>query len=228
MKAHLRGRQTVEGQEERVQRARHRMVERQLERRGIRDEAVLAAMREIPRERFLPPELRSVAYRDRALPIGNGQTISQPYIVARMAALLELHGDEVVLEVGTGSGYGAAVLSRCCGHVVTIERRPPLARRAESVLHELGLDNVEVRIGDGTRGAPDRAPFGGVSVTAAAHGGPPPALLEQLAPGAAMVCPVEDATGEHLVRFRGGRVESVVPVRFVPLIASVEQDHESA
>ncbi len=204
------------------------MVERQLRRRGIRDERVLAAMLEVPRERFLPPELRARAYRDRALPIGEHQTISQPYIVARMTALLELRGDELVLEVGTGSGYGAAVLSRCCREVLTIERRTPLARRAASVLRELGLDNVEVRVGDGTQGGPDRAPFGGISVTAAARGAPPRALLDQLAPGAAMVCPVEDAAGEHLLRFRDGRVETLAPVRFVPLVPSVEHDHEPA
>jgi protein-L-isoaspartate(D-aspartate) O-methyltransferase len=206
--------------------ARLRMVERQLRRRGVRDPRVLDAMATVPRERFVPPELRRRAYSDRALPIGEGQTISQPYIVARMAELLELRGDERVLEVGTGSGYGAAVLSRCCREVVTIERRRALAERARELLAELGMASVEVRVGDGSRGAPDRAPFGGVSVTATAHGGPPPALLDQLAPGAALVCPVHDERGERLMRYREAREESVAAVRFVPLVPSEEEDEQ--
>src|SRR3954463_1433729 len=152
------------------------MVERQLRDRGIEDPRVLAAMGEIPREAFLPPAVRGDAYADGALPIGEGQTMSQPWIVAFMAQLLGLEGDEKVLEVGTGSGYGAAVLSRLCAHVVTIERHQPLARTAQATLAELGYKNVEVRIGDGTAGVPDRAPFDGISVTATATGGPPPAL----------------------------------------------------
>ena len=178
------------------------MVERQLRKRGIGDERVLRAMGEVPRERFVPPEFRPDAYRDGALAIGEGQTISQPWIVGCMSSLLELGGEEVVLEVGTGSGYGAAVLSRCCRKVVTIERVQPLAERARALLAELGYDNVEVRVGDGTRGAPDRAPFGGISVTATADERPPPELSEQLAPGAALVCPVRRRGEEHLMRFR--------------------------
>src|ERR671921_1373799 len=139
---------------------RERMVERQLRRRGIHDERVLAAMSEVPRELFVPEEARARAYRDGALRIGEGQTISQPWIVACMAELLELKGDERVLEVGTGSGYAAAVLSRLCREVVTIERFESLADSARAVLSELGYDNVEVRVGDGSLGAPDRAPFG--------------------------------------------------------------------
>ena len=135
-----------------------------------------------------------------------------------MASLLELDGDERVLEVGTGSGYAAAVLSRLCREVVTIERYESLAEGARSILAELGYDNVEVRAGDGTRGAPDRAPFGGISVTAAALDEAPPALREQLAPGAALVCPVERRGRELLMRFRNGGEEAVVPVRFVPLV----------
>jgi protein-L-isoaspartate(D-aspartate) O-methyltransferase len=195
------------------------MVERQLRRRGIEDECVLRAMGEVPRERFLSPDMRSEAYRDGAVAIGEGQTMSQPWIVACMTSLLELHGDERVLEVGTGSGYGAAVLSRCCAEVVTIERHEPLAERARAVLEELGYSNVEVRAGDGTQGAPDRAPFGGALVTAVAEGEPPRAIVEQLAPGAALVCPIRDGLGEHLVRFRGGEQERVVAVRFVPLVS---------
>jgi protein-L-isoaspartate(D-aspartate) O-methyltransferase len=195
------------------------MVDRQLRRRGIEDECVLSAMGEVPRERFLAPEMRSEAYRDGAVAIGEGQTMSQPWIVACMTSLLGLRGDERVLEVGTGSGYGAAVLSRCCAEVVTIERHDALAERARAVLEELGYGNVEVRTGDGTQGAADRAPFGGALVTAVAEAEPPQAIAEQLAPGAALVCPIRDALGEHLVRFRDGEQERVVAVRFVPLVS---------
>jgi protein-L-isoaspartate(D-aspartate) O-methyltransferase len=195
------------------------MVDRQLRRRGIDDERVLAAMDEVPRECFLPAEMRGRAYRDGALRIGEGQTMSQPWIVACMAQLLELEGDETVLEVGTGSGYAAAVLSRICREVVTIERFESLAEGAREVLAELGYDNVEVRVGDGAKGAPDRAPFGGISVTATALDAPPQALLDQLAPGAALVCPVDRGGRELLMRFRDGEEEGIVPVRFVPLVA---------
>jgi len=194
------------------------MVERQLRRRGIHDERVLAAMQEVPRELFLPPDQRRRAYRDGAVRIGEGQTMSQPWIVACMAQLLELEGDEKVLEVGTGSGYGAAVLSRLCREVVTIERYETLAVRAEQVLHELGYDNVVIGVGDGSRGAPEHAPFGGISVTATARDQPPPALFEQLEPGAALVCPVERGGRELLMRFREGQEEAVAGVRFVPLV----------
>jgi protein-L-isoaspartate(D-aspartate) O-methyltransferase len=194
------------------------MVERQLRRRGIHDERVLAAMGEVPRERFVPEDERRRAYRDGALRIGEGQTISQPWIVACMAQLLELEGGERVLEVGTGSGYGAAVLSRLCRDVVTVERYESLAETARAILAELGYDNVEVRVGDGSRGAPDRAPFGGISVTATATQEAPPALFEQLAPGAALVCPVARGRREHLMRFRDGAAEAVASVRFVPLV----------
>ena len=194
------------------------MVERQLRRRGIEDEAVLAAMGEVPRERFLPESARRDAYRDGAVGIAEGQTMSQPWIVARMTELLELRGGETVLEVGTGSGYAAAVLARCAARVVTIERHPSLADHARAVLAELGFENVEVRVGNGTEGAPDRAPFGGISVTATAEEGPPAALLDQLAPGAALVCPVRAAGRELLYRFRDGEAEPIVPVRFVPLM----------
>ena len=198
------------------------MVERQLRRRGIDDERVLAAMSEVPRELFVPPDLRRRAYRDGALRIGEGQTISQPWIVACISQLLELRGDETVLEVGTGSGYAAAVLSRLCARLVTIERYESLARLAAETLAQLGYDNVEVRVGDGARGAPDRAPFGGISVTATAQGAPPPALMEQLAPGAALVCPVKRGRSERLIRFRDGEEEAVAAVRFVPLVSDDE------
>jgi protein-L-isoaspartate(D-aspartate) O-methyltransferase len=150
--------------------------------------------------------------------IGEGQTMSQPWIVACMTSLLELRGDERVLEVGTGSGYAAAVISRCCAEVVTIERHAALAEPARATLTELGYENVEVRVGDGAAGAPDRAPFRGISVTAAVEDAPPRILFDQLEPGAALVCPVRRSGGEELMRFRDGREETVVPVRFVPLV----------
>ena len=194
------------------------MVERQLRRRGIHDDRVLAAMQEVPRELFLPEGQRRRAYRDGAVRIGEGQTMSQPWIVACMAQLLELDGDEKVLEVGTGSGYGAAVLSRLCREVVTIERHETLAVLAEQALHELGYDNVVIGVGDGARGAPEHAPFEGISVTATARERPPAALLEQLEPGAALVCPVDRDGRELLMRFRDGVEEAVTGVRFVPLV----------
>jgi protein-L-isoaspartate(D-aspartate) O-methyltransferase len=197
---------------------RERMVERQLRRRGITDERVLTAMQTVPRELFLPKGQRKRAYRDGAVRIDEGQTMSQPWIVACMAQLLELEGSETVLEVGTGSGYAAAVLSLLAREVVTIERFVRLADQAGSVLAELGYDNVEVRTGDGSLGAPDRAPFGGISVTAAARDEPPSALFDQLAAGAALVCPVERGHRELLVRFRDGQEEAVAAVRFVPLL----------
>ena len=203
------------------ERARSRMVERQLRRRGIDDERVLAAMGEVPRERFVPEEERSRAYDDGALRIGEGQTISQPWIVAAMASLLGLEGHERVLEIGTGSGYAAAVLSRLCREVVTVERYPALAASARSALEELAYDTVEVRVGDGARGAPDRAPFHAISVTATAENDPPEELARQLAEGGVMVCPLVRAGHERLMRFRGGEAEAIVPVRFVPLVAGV-------
>jgi protein-L-isoaspartate(D-aspartate) O-methyltransferase len=198
------------------------MVERQLRRRGIDDERVLEAMGTVPRELFLPEDQRDRAYRDGAVRIAEGQTMSQPWIVACMAQLLELEGSETVLEVGTGSGYAAAVLSRLCREVVTIERYESLATQAKQTLHELGYDNVVVEVGDGSLGAPERAPFGGISVTATARGEPPPALLEQLAPGAVLVCPVERGGREHLMRFHDGEEEAVTGVRFVPLVTGEE------
>jgi len=194
------------------------MVDRQLRRRGIDDERVLRAMGEVPRERFVPEDVCERAYRDGALPIGEGQTISQPWIVARMASLLELAGPEKVLEVGTGSGYGAGVLSRLCDHVVTVERKPLLARRARQTLAACGLRNVEVREGDGSEGVADRAPFDAIVVTAAAYGHPPRALLHQLTAAGPLVIPVSREGDEQLLRIRDGGTETIAPVRFVPLV----------
>jgi protein-L-isoaspartate(D-aspartate) O-methyltransferase len=195
------------------------MVERQLRDRGIDDECVLEAMADIPRERFLPEEVRADAYRDGAVPIGEGQTMSQPWIVACMTMLAEPAPDRRALEVGTGSGYAAAVLARCCREVVTIERHAELAERARAALAALGFDNVEVRAGDGSQGAPDRAPFDAILVTAVAEQEPPRPLREQLAPGGVLVCPVRRGRGEYLMRFRDGIEERVAPVRFVPLVS---------
>jgi protein-L-isoaspartate(D-aspartate) O-methyltransferase len=200
---------------------RRRMVERQLEQRGIEDERVLAAMGEVPREAFLPEGLRDRAYEDSALPIGAEQTISQPWIVAAICQALELEGSELVLEVGTGSGYSAAVLARLAAHVVSIERHEPLSRQAAGVLESLGIRNVEIVVGDGSLGVPGRAPFDAIAVHAAAPA-PPPALIDQLADGGRLVVPVsaKDADVLMLLRREGGRFETtnLGPCRFVPLI----------
>jgi len=194
------------------------MVERQLHGREIADERVLSAMAQVPREEFVPDEHRRHAYRDGALRIGEGQTISQPWIVAKMAELLELGGGERVLEVGTGSGYAAAVLSLLAAEVVTVERHGALAESARERLARLGHANVDVRHGDGSQGVPDRAPFDAISVTATASGEPPRALRDQASPGAPMALPLQRGGREMLVRIRGTAVEAVTPVRFVPLV----------
>jgi protein-L-isoaspartate(D-aspartate) O-methyltransferase len=201
--------------------ARERMVERQLRRRGIRDERVLAAMARVPRHLFVPENLRHLAYEDGALPIGHGQTISQPYIVATICSLLRLRGDERVLDVGTGSGYQAAVLAELATEVVTIERVPELAERAREALASAGYGRVEVRVGDGSLGVPDRAPFDAIAV-AAATPSVPPALYEQLSDGGRLVIPRGGRWGQDLVlveRTEEGAVERLsIPCRFVPLV----------
>ena len=199
------------------------MVERQLRRRGIRDQPVLAAMARVPRELFVPEPLREHAYADGALAIGYDQTISQPYVVAAMAELLGLDGDERVLDVGTGSGYGAAVLAELAREVVSIERIPELAERARTGLAAAGHSDVEVRVGDGTLGAPDRAPFHAISVAAAAPG-IPPALYEQLVDGGRLVLPRGSRHAQRLVLVvktpEGPAERASVPCRFVPLVGS--------
>lgn len=201
--------------------ARLRMVERQLRRRGIEDERVLAAMGEVPREAFLPEELRDRAYEDSALPIGQEQTISQPWIVAAICQALELEGSELVLEVGTGSGYSAAVLARLAAHVVSIERHEQLSGAAAAVLESLGIGNVEIVVGDGSLGVPERAPFDGIAVHATAPA-VPTALIDQLAEDGRLVVPVSGDEAEMLkvLRREGDRIEtrSLGPCRFVPLI----------
>jgi protein-L-isoaspartate(D-aspartate) O-methyltransferase len=201
--------------------ARHRMVERQLRQRGIEDERVLGAMEEVPREEFLPEALRDRAYEDSALPIGSEQTISQPWIVAAICQALELKGSELVLEVGTGSGYSAAVLARLAAHVVSAERLEPLSRAAGGVLGNLGIQNVELIVGDGSLGVPGRAPFDAIAVHASAPAAPP-ALVDQLADGGRLVVPVSGSDADMLMVLRrtGDRIETtnLGPCRFVPLI----------
>ncbi len=197
------------------------MVERQLRGRGISDERVLDAMARVPRELFLPEDLRHLAYEDGALPIGFGQTMSQPFIVGTICSLLGLEGDERVLDVGTGSGYQAAVLAELAAEVVTIERMPELAERARGALLEAGHERVEVRIGDGSLGVSDRAPFDAIAVAAAAPT-VPPALYAQLVEGGRLVLPRGSRWGQDLVlvvRTDEGPLERAsVPCRFVPLV----------
>jgi len=198
------------------------MVAAQLAQRGICDRRVLAVMARVPREWFLPPPLHREAYADSPLPIGSGQTISQPYIVALMTAALGPRRRDRVLEIGTGSGYQAAILAYLARQVYTIERRPDLLVEAEERFRRLGLTNIETRLGDGATGWPEAAPFNGILVTAAAPAVPPP-LLQQLSPGGRLVIPIGDLSMQELVIYertgsgvterRGGGV------RFVPLIS---------
>lgn len=201
--------------------ARRRMVDRQLRARDIKDEQVLRAMAEVPRHRFVPPEYRSSAYADGPLPIGEGQTISQPYIVAYMTQLLELTPEDRVLEIGTGSGYQAAVLGSLANEVYTVERVPELAGRARETLDELGFESVHVVQRDGSGGLPEHAPYDAIIVTAAAPETPEP-LKEQLAEGGRLVVPVGSRGGQVLERWirRGEEVrrERLAPVAFVPLL----------
>jgi len=196
--------------------ARGRMVERQLRRRGVSDERVLAAMGKVPRELFVPPSARELAYEDGALPIGYGQTISQPYIVGVICSLLSLGGSESVLDVGTGSGYQAAVLAELAAEVTTIERMPELVEKAQDALADAGYDDVDVRLG-----VPEKAPFDGIAVAAAAPT-VPEHLYGQLAEGGRLVLPKGSRWGQDLVlvvKTGEGPVERrSVPCRFVPLL----------
>ena len=199
------------------------MVERQLRRRGISDERVLRAMDAVPREHFVPEGVRRSAYNDSALPIGHGQTISQPWVVAAICQALNLRGNELVLEIGTGSGYSAAVLSELADHIVSIERVPELGEWARERLDELGIRNVEVVIGDGSRGHPERAPYDAIAVHAASPEAPH-SLLSQLAPDGRLVVPIATGSADLLTAFirENGdlRQETIGPCRFVPLIGA--------
>ena len=200
---------------------RERMVREQLESRGIRDQRLLQVMRELPRHLFIPPDMAREAYHDNPLPIGTGQTISQPYMVALMTELLALRGGEKVLEVGTGSGYQAAILGKMAREVISIEKHGNLAEEARERLRSLGIGNVEVRVGDGSPGLPDEAPFDAIIVTAGAPGIPRP-LTEQLADGGRLVIPVGSSGMQTLtlVTREGGeyRTEEKGGCVFVPLV----------
>lgn len=209
---------TQEGPERKL---RERMVREQIAGRGVKDAAVLRAMREVPRHQYVPGRLRGLAYEDQPLPIGHGQTISQPYVVAFMTEIIRPKKEHVVLEIGTGSGYQAAVLSRIVKRVYTVEIVEALAGSAAERLKELGCTNVKVRHGDGYHGWKEHAPYDAIVVTAAAEHIPPP-LLAQLKEGGSMIIPVGSQYRTQylmLVEKRGGeaRTSTLMPVRFVPL-----------
>ncbi len=204
---------------------RREMVARQIEARGIRAPEVLGALAAVPRHEFLPAARWHEAYEDHPVWIGDGQTMSQPYIVALMTELLELDGDERVLEIGTGSGYHAAVLSRVAAEVFTIEIRESLAVRAREQLTSLGYDNIEFRVGDGYRGWPETAPFDGIILTAAPREVPQP-LIDQLAVGGRLVAPVGEYFQDLIVITRGEdgvTRRKVAPVRFVPMVGEAQK-----
>lgn len=193
----------------------------QLRVQGIRDERVLAAIRNVPRDRFVPPELRHRAWDNLPLPIGGGQTISQPYVVALMSEALELRGDERVLEIGTGSGYQTAILALLCEHVWSVEIRPELLERARETLESLGIENVSLRRGDGSHGWEEEAPFDAILCAAAPREIPKP-LVAQLRHGGRLVIPVGPPDAQVLLRVRRSvdgetSVERLTPVRFVPM-----------
>ena len=205
---------------------RERMVKEQVIARGIKDERVIKAMLKVERHKFVPEGLRWLAYQDRPLPIGYGQTISQPYIVALMTELLGVKGDEKVLEIGTGSGYQAAILAEIAKEVYTIEILEPLAKEAEAKLKNLGYENIKVKCGDGFLGWPEYAPFDCIIVTCAPEEIPHP-LIEQLKEGGRMVVPVGKLWQElKLILKEDGKIKviDIVPVRFVPMLRGEKND----
>jgi len=211
------------GRSPEFEKQRSRMVERQLRRRGISDERVLGAMGAVPREHFVPEQVRASSYNDSALPIGHEQTISQPWVVAAICQALRLEGDEAVLEIGTGSGYSAAVLARLGRRVISIERVPELGERARGKLEQIGADNVEVIVGDGSKGYPAEAPYDAIAVHAATPEAPH-SLIAELADDGRLVVPIATGSADLLVAFirEDGelRQETIGPVRFVPLIGA--------
>ena len=213
--------QKEKDQEENFERLRREMVQAQLEPRKIKDQRVLEAMRKVPRHKFVPERMRREAYDDHPLPIGEGQTISQPYMVAIMTELLELRGEEKVLEIGTGSGYQLAILAELARAAFSVERFGPLADQSRTRLRELGYRNIEIRTGDGTLGWPEHAPFAGIIVTAGAPRIPPP-LIEQLSEGGRLVIPVGEERHQELYRVvkegGGTRKEYFGGCVFVPLV----------
>jgi protein-L-isoaspartate(D-aspartate) O-methyltransferase len=209
------------GKEDKLARQRQAMVRDQIAAKGVKDPRVLEAMQQVPREHFVLPAQLKESYADSPLPIDCGQTISQPYMVALMTECLELKGTEKVLEIGTGSGYQTAILCLLCERVYSIEKHPELSEKAFYVLKELGLKNAHLRVGDGTTGWPEHAPFDGIVVTAGAPEIPPP-LKEQLAIGGRLAVPVGDMHSQvlkKLVRTEGGyNLKDVCGCRFVPLL----------
>jgi protein-L-isoaspartate(D-aspartate) O-methyltransferase len=208
-----------------TQGARSRMVAEQIAARGVEDGRVLDAMRRVPRHELIPQAYRSRAYADHPVPIGHGQTISQPFIVALMTASLDLDGSEKVLEIGTGSGYQTAVLAELAQHVYSIEIVAPLAERARRDLARLGYENISVRTGDGYQGWPEAAPFDAIIVTAAPGHVPEP-LVEQLAVGGRMIVPVGKGNQALVLITRsesGVTRERLLPVRFVPMTGEAER-----
>ena len=207
-----------------MEKRRYQMVDSQIVARGVKDPRVLFAMRKVPRHLFVPQAQMPFAYEDHPVPIGSGQTISQPYIVAFMTEQLQLTGGEKILEIGTGSGYQAAVLAEIAKAVFSIEIRPELAQEARARITAAGIKNVSIKVADGYRGWPEEAPFDGIIVTAAPETVPPP-LLEQLAVGGRMVIPVGGFYQELKVIERkpaGFLEQSVLPVRFVPFVGEAE------
>ncbi len=218
--------QNDQSAQDRLAQKRYQMVEDQIERRGIEDTLVLKAMQKVPRHLFVPDYLKEQAYVDSPLPIGEGQTISQPYIVAFMTEALQLKGGEKVLEIGTGSGYQAAVLAEITREIYTIEIVASLGSRAADLLKKLGYENIHVKIGDGYRGLPEQAPFDAIIVTAAPEHIPQP-LVDQLKVGGRMIIPVGDLYQELILITKkpDGTIkkQSVLPVRFVPMTGEAQQ-----
>jgi len=217
--------QDLPAQHEKYEQLRYNMVENQIVSRGVTDNLVLKAMRSVPRHKFVPVSLQGYAYEDYPLPIGEEQTISQPYIVALMTELLMLKGNEKVMEIGTGSGYQAAVLAEIVDSVYTIEIIPSLAEQSKVRLQKMGYKNIHVRCGDGYKGWKEKSPFDGIIVTAAPRHVPQP-LLEQLKSGGRLVIPVGEFYQELLLitKTRTGEIkqQSIIPVRFVPMTGEAE------